>query len=274
MMSSYKIIKAAQVQENPFQVLPLSSYKILDLQEYIECADEVSIGSQADPMNQEQEQAEEIMIQARTMADGIVEEARLKAQEIITEARSQGEQETEQIKQEAYQSAFDKGRKEGSEAGYRDGLTKANEEAVAIRLQAEEVLAQAEKIRQQTLEKMEEEIVELAREIAEKLVSRQLTLDPGMVMQIAEESLRLVADRLQVVLYINPQEMELVETRRDHLESLLSERAQLQFIADGEIQPGGCRVETEQGRVDATMKTRWDQLVRALYGPGSDTETT
>ncbi|NQS75781.1 MAG: hypothetical protein HQP61_04955 [Peptococcaceae bacterium] len=269
-MSSYKIIKAAQVQENPFQVLPLSNHKTLELQEYIKCADDSTAEATPDQASEDQLQAEEIVNLAHTRADEIIKMARHKEQEIIDKAQSRGEQ----IKQEAYQNAFDKGHKKGSEAGYQDGLAQANEEAIAIRLQAEEVLAQAEKIRRQTLETMEQEIVELAREIAEKLVSQQLALAPEMVIQIAEESLRLVADRLQVVLYINPQEMELVESRRDHLASLLPERAQLQCIADGEIQPGGCWVETEQGRVDATMKTRWDELVRALYGPGSDIKTT
>lgn len=68
-----------------------------------------------------------------------------------------------------------------------------------------------------------------------------------MVIQIAEESLRLVADRLQVVLYINPQEMELVESRRDHLASLLPERPSCSALPMGKY-----------SRVDAGWKLNRD----------------
>lgn len=248
-MSFYKIIKAAEVPENLLHVLPLRSYTTLVERESVRYGD-----NNADV-------AASIMDQATLHAEEIVSQARVSADEIIDQAKSAAGQ----IEQEAYRSAFEKGRQAGYEAGYRDGMAQADQEAAAIRAQAGEVLAQAETIRRQTLAAMDREIVDLAREIAEKLLSAQLTLEPGMVLQVSMETLRLVADRLNVVLYINPVELELVERRKDELLGVLPVRAQLQVVADPSVQAGGCRVETEQGQVDATMETRREELIKALY---------
>lgn len=250
-----KIIKAAEVQDDLLQVLPLKDFPNLAYPAEMKDEDNGFADAEADLMAQ-------ATAQAAAQAQEIVSAARASADEIIRQAQ----QASEQIKQEAYQNAFNQGQLEGSDAGYREGIAKAEEEAATMRAQAAQVLEQTEKLRRQTLSAMEQEIVDLALEIAEKLLSAQLTLEPQMVMQVAVESLRLVADRLNVVLYINPLELELVENRKDKLRNVLPARAQLQVIADSSVQPGGCRVETEQGRVDATMETRRTELIKALYG--------
>ncbi len=108
-------------------------------------------------------------------------------------------------------------------------------------------------------------IVDLAQEIAERLLTMQLSLDQEVILSVASESLKLVADRLSVVLFVSPDELELVESKKDELKSLLPARAQLQVVADAAIEPGGCRIDTGQGGVDATMGTRREALQKALY---------
>jgi flagellar assembly protein FliH len=36
------------------------------------------------------------------------------------------------------------------------------------------------------------------------------------------------------------------------------------FIADARIARSGCRVETAQGEIDATLATRWERVLAAL----------
>lgn len=250
MSFSYRIIKGVDVKDSLHMALPLRRF--MDAAE--------PVGEQ----NGGNEVTEEAKLQAWavTQAEETVSRARVMADEIMRQAQT----EVEQIKQQTYRDAFEQGRTEGYNEGYRAGLAKAEEEAVAIRAQATRVLEQAEKIRRQTLEGLEHETVDLAREIAERLLSSHLALEPETVFNIAKESLQLVADRLNVVLYINPIELELMKSRKDELKSLLPARAELQVIADSLIQPGGCRVETEQGRLDATMEARREALLKALYG--------
>jgi len=253
-MYSYRIIKGVEVQDNILHMLPLrrgnGSGKLEQFESEGACLQAQTLA-----------QAEEILNAARAEANEIIHQARLEGEQIRQEAYRQAQLEGERIKQEAYRGAFEQGRREG----YREGMAKAEEEGAAIRAQAVDVLKQAEESRRQALESLEQEIVELAVEIAEKLVSAQLKMDPETVLNIAAESLRLVAGRPNVVLYVNPAELELVESRKEELKSLLPARTKLQVVADSSILPGGCKVETGQGQVDATMERRREELIRALY---------
>jgi len=260
-----KIIKGAEVQDSIFHVLSLRRCSSVDEQQFDhEGEDAAALEEDIDLRAEAQAQAEEILNNARAAADKIISQAKLDGEKIKQEAQRQAQLESEQIKQEAHWSAFDQGYRDG----YQEGMAKAKEEGEAIREMALDVLKQAEESRRRTLASLEGDIINLAREIAERLLSAQLSLDPEIIFNVAVESLRLVADRLQVVLYINPAELALYEKRKKELLSLLPAKAELQVIADASIQLGGCRVETEHGRVDATVETRREALLKALYGEG------
>jgi len=262
-MYLYKVIKNAEVCDSFLQVLPLRRNIVDELR-----FDDDSVAAAAP----EEEiklctaeilaRAEETLSAARTAADELINQARLDAEKIKQEAYRQAQLESEQIKQEAHKSAFDQGYRDGC----REGMAKANEEGETIREMALDVLKQAEESRRQVLSSLEGSIIELAREIAEKLLSVQLSLAPDIVVNVAMDSLRLVADRLHVVLYINPAELALYENKKEELIGLLPAKAELQIIADASVQPGGCRVDTDNGQVDATMETRREALLKALYG--------
>lgn len=255
MSSSFKIIKSAEVQDDFWQVLPLKAKEELariknDVKKDVNNTADAGKNLQAWALAQ----AEETIRRASVTADEIIRQSQL---------------DSEQVKKMAYQDGFQQGSREGYDRGYREGLAKAAEDAAedaaAIRAQASDVLNQTEELRRKKLEELEQEIVDLAREIAESLLTVQLSLDREVILSVASESLRLVADRPSVVLFVSPDELELVESKKDELKSLLPARAQLQVVADAAIEPGGCRIDTGQGGVDATMKTRREALQKVLY---------
>lgn len=248
MSSLYKIIKSTEVRDNLLQVLPLRKS---------------SQGGQAgDRGGESRDVLANFQAWALAQAEETISRARATADEILRQAQL----ESEEIKRLAYQRALEQGLGEGREKGYREGLARAEEEGQALRAQAREVLAQAEEYRRRTIDSLEPEIVDLAREIAERLLSTHLALDPGAVLQVAAESIRLVSDRQSIVLYVNPSEADLVKSKKEQIQNILPPRASVHVMADAAISPGGCLVETEQGLVDATLERRKAELLRALYG--------
>lgn len=200
--------------------------------------------------------AARIIAEAEEKARGIVSEALAEARETGEKARLEAVEEAERIKREA--------REEGFEQGKREALAKAAADASSIRDQARSVLRQAEEIRRQTIESVESEIVRLAIDIAEKVLSAKLRLHPQVVVDIAKEAISMLHDREQVVIYVNPAEEDLFEERRDELVKHLSPRGELHIITDSGIGPGGCVAEAGHGRVDARLDTRWEALLKAL----------
>ena len=209
--------------------------------------------AQPGPLEEAGARAEEILAAARREAAAILEKAREEAGRLAGEAAARGREE-----------GLAAGREEGYREGYRKALEEAAAEAGALREEARQVLRQAEEIRRATLAGLEGEVVALAREMAEKIVAAQLTLDPAVVLNIVHEALETARAREQAVLYVNPEQMAMVEERRQELEPALPPGTVLQIIGDPAVEPGGCRVETADGRVDASLKARWQALQEAL----------
>jgi len=60
--------------------------------------------------------------------------------------------------------------------------------------------------------------------------------------------------------HLNPQDYELVSAE---LQVDASHRG-CRFVADPSVAAGGCRIETPQGEIDATLATRWRRVIGAL----------
>ncbi len=208
-----------------------------------------------------------------------VDETRAKSEEILAAAQREAaailekaRHEAEALARETAARAREEGLQEGWAEGYREGYRKAMEDAAAgaqaLREEARQVLQQAEEIRRATLEALEGEMVALAREMAEKIVAAQLTIDPAIVLNIVREALEVARIREQVVIYVNPEQKKLMEERRKEILLTLPPGTVLNIIGDPAIEPGGCRIETADGRVDATLDARWRALQEVLREAG------
>ncbi len=194
-------------------------------------------------------EAEEILARAREEAAAILEAARREAAELA---------------RKALEEAREEGRSQGYREGYAEAMARVQEEAEALREEARHVLRQAEELRRATLASLEGEILALAREMAEKIVAAQLSVDPDLVLHIVREALEAARGRGQVVVYVSPEQKAAVEARREEIRLSLPPGTVLHVIGDPALKVGECRVETPDGSVDATLDARWRALREAL----------
>lgn len=194
-------------------------------------------------------EAAEILARAREEAAAVLEAARREAAELA---------------RRALEEAREEGRREGYRAGYEEALARGREEAAALREEARQVLRQAEELRRATLASLEGEILALAREMAEKIVAAQLSVDPGVVLHIVREALEAARGRGQVVIYVSPEQKAVVEAKSEEIRLSLPPGTALYVIGDPALKAGECRVETPDGSVEATLDARWRALREAL----------
>jgi len=202
------------------------------------------------------ELSDAMLHQAQKEAEAIMDQAGVQAAAMLEEARRHAAAEAEKIKTFAA--------REGYEQGRQSALETAGQEAESIRKDAKKVLAQAEDMRRQKLEQLKEELLNLAIEIAQKIVTKELETSSDVVLSIAEEAILLTGSREHMVLWVNPSEFEVCQTRRDSLLALLPPRAELQIMTDPAIEPGGCVLENEYGKVDARLSNRWQNMLASL----------
>ena len=177
--------------------------------------------------------------------------------------------ELEAIRQDAYNEGFATGEKDG----FRAGQLKAKQEAdaaLAGRVNAlEQVMSHLfEPIAEQD-QQLEVALVALVGQISREVIQRELSRDSSQIRQVLREALKLLpmgAENIRI--HLNPQDFELVKALRErHEESW-------RILEDDALLPGGCRVETEHSRIDASVETRLSQALKQLFEQQREHATT
>jgi len=168
-------------------------------------------------------------------------------------------EELESIRQEAYNEGFAAGEKDG----FRSTTLKVRQEAetaLSVKLASLERLMGSlfEPIAEQDSQ-IEKAMVGLVEHIARQVIQRELVLDSSQIESVMREALKLLPLGVgNVRLHINPQDFEQVKALRERHEETW------RILEDAALQPGGCRVETEYSRIDATVETRISQIMAQL----------
>ncbi|MCO7568693.1 flagellar assembly protein FliH [Pseudomonas chlororaphis] len=169
-------------------------------------------------------------------------------------------EELESIRQEAYNEGFATGEKEG----FHSTTLKVRQEAevaLVAKLQALEQLMVNlfEPIAEQDTQ-IEKTLVELVKHVTREVIQRELAMDSSQIEHVMREALKLLPLGVDNVrLYVNPQDFEQVKSLRErHEESW-------RIVEDEALLPGGCRVETEHSRIDASVETRITQAMDQLF---------
>ena len=167
--------------------------------------------------------------------------------------------ELESIQKQAYAEGFEYGTAEG----YADGQQRAAADIQARCDTLDLVTRQLAAPLAQLDEDMVSSVAELALLIARHLVRRELKTAPGEVIGVVRETMRLlpIASR-GTTLHLNPDDAELVRSALAIDTDGISWRVE----ADPLISRGGCIVETETSRIDATVESRIAAIASKMFG--------
>jgi flagellar biosynthesis/type III secretory pathway protein FliH len=115
---------------------------------------------------------------------------------------------------------------------------------------------------------LEEQLVLLAAKMAQRVIRRELSVDPSILAQLAREGIQALGDRQDVVIRIGrlpdrAQTDSLVQRIRD-------EYPETRIFIDDHRAPGACVVEAQMGRVDESLETRLDNVLQDVLGAHID----
>jgi flagellar assembly protein FliH len=159
------------------------------------------------------------------------------------------------IQEEAREEGFQQGREEGLKAG--EGLVHA--EVEHLRRILDSLIPSVQSLDRE----VEQELVLLATTVARQLVRRELRTEPGQIVAVVREALSVLpsSDR-RLRLRLHPEDVRIV---RDALQ--LSQLEQpWTLIEEPTLARGGALLETEASRVDATVESRLNAVIAALWG--------
>ena len=168
-------------------------------------------------------------------------------------------EELESIRQEAYNEGFATGEKEG----FHSTQLKVRQEAeVALNTK----VASLERLMSSLLaplaeqdQQLEKAMVGLVEHMTRQVIQRELKTDSTQIEQVLREGLKLLPMGAENIrLFINPQDFDQIKALRERHDE------NWRIVEDDSLQPGGCRIETEHSRIDASIETRIKQAMNQL----------
>ena len=170
------------------------------------------------------------------------------------------------IQEQARQEGYAAGRSEGHATGLATGLAEGRElaavEIARLTSLAESFTAELDRAD----ETISQQILDLTVDLARAVVKSALAIRPELILPIVREAVRYLPSLQQpALLYLNPADVELVQTRMGN------ELAKMgwQLTEDPDLHSGSCRAETPDTQIDSSLSTRWHRLTAAL-GKDSD----
>jgi flagellar assembly protein FliH len=143
----------------------------------------------------------------------------------------------------------------------RSALDEARRSADELTTALVRTLAELERAHERTLEQLREPVVELATLIARRVISRELALDPRIVVELASEGIQALADRRPLRVRVGPG----FASTLDRLHEGLAEHGSgIEVVLDEELEAWGCIVQTDIARVDESIEARLEMLLSSL----------
>ncbi len=174
------------------------------------------------------------------------------AERILREAKKQADL----IQREAFEKGFSQGEKAGRELAER-----AMEETLGA---LQEAVARLDLILKDSKGDMAFEVVRLALAVARKILQREVSLEQGTVLQLVKAALAKARVREDVIVRVNPMDMEsLLEAKGDLLRELEEVRS-IRVEADESVERGGALVECSMGELDLRLERQFKEIEQAF----------
>jgi flagellar assembly protein FliH len=216
------------------------------------------------------------MTDVEQAAKGVLLRARQQAEELLAAAQVEGEK----LKIAASAQGKIEGHREGlalgTEQGRKAGEAQALDEHKTQLQQAIAALNEAATTLNSSRSELEaaalQEVVKLSIAIARRVTKRQGLLDPQTLIANLEEAMKLVARETDLRIVIHPSQRKTLESALPQLGLKFSALSHVEMIEDQAISPGGCRVLTCQGQIDADLGVQLDRVIADLL-PNSQEAT-
>ncbi|MEK6758469.1 MAG: FliH/SctL family protein [Deltaproteobacteria bacterium] len=162
----------------------------------------------------------------------------------------------EEMERRAYELGFASGEKAGFEIGRK--------KAEALFSSLAGLIEGLESARRTIIEGAEKDVAALSLAIARKVVRGEITARNDVILGCVSAALEGIPAKGQVVVKVNPRDLELVTEHRRKVESRSQAGMTVSFVADASVSKGGCMVFTDFGSVDASIENVMEEIEQRL----------
>jgi flagellar assembly protein FliH len=194
--------------------------------------------------------------------------AKVRAEQLLVAAQ----EEAEALKRTAHAQALAEGKKEGHAQGLQQGQKQGKDQALAEHRANLTTLAAALGLAAQELDaarleldaQAKKAVIQLALAIAAKVTKRQGEQDPAVARANVEEALRLVIHANDVKIAVHPTQKDYLAQSLPEIQAKWPNLKHVALIADGTVSPGGARIFSQAGQIDADLDLQLQKIAEEL----------
>lgn len=157
---------------------------------------------------------------------------------------------------EGYQAGYETGQADGYQQGLKDGKQAVDQAAASLQAVVESMAKPLAELD----EEIEQDLLELVKTIAEQVLQRELDARPAALRRIIRDGLKsMPASERRGQIAVNPEDHDWLLD--DHALSVDG----WHLVADHDVSRGGCRIESCNSTLDATLETRIAEAMERLF---------
>jgi len=176
-------------------------------------------------------EAAELIDNASRDAENLIRDAQERAASMIADAQTR----VAQIEKDAHDT--------GVKQGLSDGRASAQAEMEEMLETMRGLIEMARIERHKIIEQAEPEIVRLSTAIAERILHKQLSVEPATVLEMTRNAITRIVNRESVTVRVNPADIETMRENPDRL-MLFNDIEHMRVIEDQRVDRGGVVIET------------------------------
>jgi len=123
---------------------------------------------------------------------------------------------------------------------------------------------QIELERQKMVMENEKEVLKMVMTIARKVIKKETEIDPEIIIRVARDALKQIADARKIVIKVNPLDWKKVKEKKQEILPPEISQDSIQIEEDKSIQRGGCIVKTEKEIIDARIDQQISEIEKVL----------
>ena len=193
---------------------------------------------------------------------------RQQADQLLAAAQTEAERLKAQAKVFGLAEGMREGTARGLEQGKKTGEEQALKEHTAQLQQAVAALNKAATVLDASRSDLEAtalaEVVKLAIAIARRVTKRQGLIEPAVFTANLEEAMKLVVQQVDLRIAIHPSQRKTLDVALPALGLKWPSLKHVEIVEEPEIAPGGCRVSTRHGSIDADLDVQLDRVAADL----------
>jgi flagellar assembly protein FliH len=170
---------------------------------------------------------------------------------VVASARA----EADAIREQARAEGLALGRAEGAAAAQQEALAQMQPAVQAFHAAA----AALEAERAELADRTEGRAVELALELASKLVAGAIEAQPERVLDVVRGALRCLIERERIQVLVHPEDLDLVRGAIHEVVAELGGIEHVEVQEERRIGRGGALVRTATAQIDASIQTKLDR---------------